>query len=109
MAPDPGSPYVPAGPGSPGPPEASQAYQAVMGAITRNFSANLAGITEAVQQGKMSSEEGKTSSAEQYLIAQMQFQLLAAWRRMATQDPAKGQPPDDQSEAFPTQNNDIHL
>ena len=29
------------------------------------------GITEAVQQGRMSSPEGKTSSAEQYLIAQM--------------------------------------
>src|SRR5260370_10071884 len=107
MAPDPGSPYVPAGTGSPGPPEASQAYQAVMVAITRNFSANLAGITEAVQQGKMNSEEGKTSSAEQYLIAQMQFQLLAAWRQMEKQDLAKVPAPDDKSEAFPSEDNEI--
>jgi hypothetical protein len=49
-----------------------------MVAITQNFTANLAGITEAVQEGKMSSEEGKTSTAEQYLIAKMQFQLCMA-------------------------------
>src|SRR5260370_38457297 len=109
MAPDPGSPYVPAGPGSPGPPEASQAYQAVMVAITRNFSANLAGITEAVQQGKMNSEEGKTSSADQYLIAQMQFQLLTAWRQMEKQDLAKVPAPDDKSEASPSDDNEIVL
>jgi Spy/CpxP family protein refolding chaperone len=109
MAPDAGSPYVPAGPGSPGPPEASQVYQAVMVAITQNFSANLAGITEAVQQGKMSSEEGKTSSAQQYLIAQMQFQLLTAWRQMEKQNLAKVPAPDDKSDASPTDDNEIVL
>jgi len=109
MAPDPSSPYMPAGPGSPGPPEASQVYQAVMVAITQTFSANLAGITEAVQQGKMSSEEGKTSSAQQYLIAQMQFQLLTAWRQMEKQDLAKVPAPDDKSEASPTDDNEIVL
>jgi hypothetical protein len=60
-----------------------------MVAITQNFTANLAGITEAVQEGKMSSEEGKTSTAGQYLIAKMQFQLLSAWREMDKQDHAK--------------------
>jgi hypothetical protein len=53
-----------------------------MEAITQNFSANLAGITEAVQQGKMSSEDAKNTSSEQYLLAQMQLQLLSAWRQM---------------------------
>jgi hypothetical protein len=80
-----------------------------MVAITQNFSAKLAGITEAVQQGKMSSEEGKTSSTEQYLIAQMQFQLLSAWRQMEEQDMAKVPAPDDKSEASPTDENEIVL
>jgi Spy/CpxP family protein refolding chaperone len=109
IVPDPGSTNVPGNPGLPGLQEASQAYQAVMVGITQNFSANLAGITEAVQQGKMSSEEGKTSSAEQYLIAQMQFQLLTAWRQMEKQDLAKVPAPDEKSKASPTDDNEIVL
>src|SRR5580658_6882431 len=58
---------VPAAPASPGPQQVLQEYEAAMVAITQNFSANLAGITKAVQQGQMSSEEGRTSSAEHYL------------------------------------------
>src|SRR6266481_9269051 len=77
--------------------------------VTQNFSAKLAGITEAVQQGQMSSEEGRTSSAEHYLIAQMQFQLLSAWRQMEKQDMAKVRAPDDKSEASPTDDNEIVL
>jgi len=107
QVPDPGP--VPAAPVSPGPQQVLQEYEAAMVAITQNFSANLAGITEAVQQGKMSSEEGKTSSAEQYLIAQMQFQLLSAWRQMEEQDMAKVPAPDDKSEASPTDDNEIVL
>jgi hypothetical protein len=109
IVPDPGSTNVPGAPGFPRPQEASQAYQAVMVAIAQSFSANLAGITEAVQQGKMSSEEGKTSSAEQYLIAQMQFQLLTAWRQMEKQNLAKVPAPDDKSEASPSDDNAILL
>ena len=89
LLPDPGPTAVPAGPGSLGPQDVLQQYQTVMVAITQNFTANLAGISEAVQEGKMSSEEGKTSTAEQYLIAKMQFQLLSAWREMDKQDHAK--------------------
>lgn len=100
---------VPAAPASPGPQQVLQEYEGAMVAITQNFSANLAGITEAVQQGKMNSEEGKTSSAEQYLIAQMQFQLLSAWRQMEKQDTAKVLAPDDKSEAAPTDDNEIVL
>jgi hypothetical protein len=100
---------VPAAPASPGPQQVLQEYEAAMVAITQNFSAKLAGITEAVQQGKMSSEEGKTSSTEQYLIAQMQFQLLSAWRQMEEQDMAKVPAPDDKSEASPTDENEIVL
>jgi len=80
-----------------------------MVAITQNFTANLAGITQAVQEGKMSGEEGKTSTAEQYLIAKMQFQLLSAWREMDKQDQAKAPAPDDKSDASPTDDNQIVL
>jgi hypothetical protein len=107
QVPDPGP--VPAAPPSPGPQQVLQEYEAAMVAITQNFSANLAGITEAVQQGKLSSEEGKTSSAAQYLIAQMRFQLLSAWRQMEKQDTAKVPAPDDKSEASPTDDNEIVL
>ena len=98
---------VPAAPASPGPQQALQQYEAAMVAISQDFSAKLAGITEAVQQGKMSSEEGRTSSAEQYLIAQMQFQLLSAWRQMEKQDTNKVPAPDDKSEASPADDNEV--
>ena len=106
---DPDSAIVPAGPGAAGPEDALQDYQIAMVAITQNFTASLAGITEAVQEGKMSSEEGKTSTAEQYLIANMQFQLLSAWREMDKQDQLKVAGPDDKSEASPTDDNQIVL
>src|ERR1700741_3561614 len=109
VLPDPGPTPVPAGPGSLGPEDVLQEYQTVMVAITQNFTANLAGITEAVQEGKMSSEEGKTSSAQQYLIAQMQFQLLTAWRQMDQQDQAKVATPDNKSESSLTDDNQIVL
>ena len=109
LLPDPGPVIVPAGPGPAGPEDALQGYQTVMVAITQNFTASLAGIIGAVQEGKMSSEEGKTSTAEQYLIAQMQFQLLSAWREMDKQDQTKIPPPDDKSDASPTDDNQIVL
>lgn len=109
LLPGPGPTNMPEGPDSLGPQEVSQEYQTVMVAITQNFAANLAGITEAVEEGKMSSEEGKTSTAEQYLIAKMQFQLLSAWREMDKQDEPKVAAPDDKTEASPTDDNQIVL
>ena len=50
QVPDPGP--VPAAPVSPGPQQVLQEYQTVMVVITQNFTANLAGITEPVQEGK---------------------------------------------------------
>jgi len=109
LLPDPSTTNVPTGPGSIGPQDVLQEYQTVMVSITQTFTENIAGITEAVQEGKMSTEEGKTSSAQQYLIAQMQFQLLSAWRQMEKQDLAKVPAPDDKSEASPTDDNQIVL
>jgi LTXXQ motif family protein len=109
LVPDPGPTNVPAAPADPEAQQTLQEYQAALIAITQNFFANLAGITEAVQQGNMSSEEGKTSSVEQYLTAQMQFQLLSAWRQMEGQNLAKVPAPDDKSEASPTDDNQILL
>src|ERR1700747_879422 len=109
LLPDPGPTAVPAGPGSLGAQDVLQQYQTVMLTITQNFTANLAGITEAVQEGKMSSEEGKTSTAEQYLIAKMQFKLLGAWLYMDKQDQDKVRARDDKSEASPADDNQIVL
>jgi hypothetical protein len=85
----PSSTNVPSPPASPAPAQVLQEYEAEMVAITQNFSAKLAGITEAVQQGQMSSEEAKNTSSDQYLLAEMQLQLLSAWRQMEEQDLAK--------------------
>ena len=109
LVPDPGPTNVPDAPTSPGPQQALQEYEGAMVAITQNFSAKLAGITEAVQQGKMSSEEGKTLSGEQYLMAQMQFQLLSTWRQIEEQNLAKLPAPDDQTDASPTDDPEIVL
>jgi hypothetical protein len=109
LLPAPGPTNAPSGRGSLGPQEVLQEYQTVMVAITQTFTESLAGITEAVQEGKMSSEEGKTSSAQQYLIAQMQFQLLSAWRQMDQQDLANVPAPDDKGEASATDDNQIVL
>jgi hypothetical protein len=98
---DPGNTNVPAATASPAPEQVLQKYEAVMIAITRDFSRTLAGITQAVQEGKMSSEEAKNTSSEQYLMAQMQFQLLSAWRQLDEQDLAKVPAPDDENEASP--------
>jgi hypothetical protein len=104
-----GSANVPSAPASPAPGQGLQEYEAAMVVITQNFSAKLAGITEAVKQGTMSTKEGKTSTAEQYLIAQMQFQLLSVWRQMDEADLDKPPAPDDKSDASPTDNNEIVL
>lgn len=61
-------------------------YEAAMIAVTQRFSFTLAAIAEAVQQGKLSSEQGKALSAEQYQLAQMQFELLSLWREIAEAD-----------------------
>jgi hypothetical protein len=109
QGPDPGPTNAPDAPTRPGPQQISVEYETAMVAITQNFSAKLAGVTEAVQQGKMSSEEGRTLSGEQYLIAQMQFQLLSAWRQIEEQNLAKVPAPDEQSEASPADDNEIVL
>jgi hypothetical protein len=60
-----------------------------MTAITQRFSATLAAIAEAVQQGKISSTQGKEMSAEQYQLTQMQFELLSLWRQIEQADVAQ--------------------
>jgi len=66
--------------------EKPEDYEGAMMAITQRFSATLAAIAEAVQQGKISSEQGKEMSAEQYQLTQMQFELLSLWREIEQED-----------------------
>jgi len=62
--------------------EKPEDYEEAMTAITQRFSATLAAIAGAVQQGQISSEQGKEMSAEQYQRTTMQFELLSLWREI---------------------------
>src|SRR5215469_9520321 len=57
-----------------------QDYDAAMILINERFSASLAAIGEAIQQGNVSGEQGREVSAEQYQMAHMQFELLSLRR-----------------------------
>lgn len=80
-------------------------YYGAMMAITQRFSATLAVIAEAVQQGKISSEKGKEMSAEQYQLTHMQFELLRLWREIEQEDVP--QIPDAPAISAPTQDSEI--
>jgi LTXXQ motif family protein len=85
--------------------EKPEDYEGAMMAITQRFSATLAAIAEAVQQGKISSNQGKEMSAEQYQLTQMQFELLSLWREIEQEDVA--QIPDAPAKPAPTQDSEI--
>jgi Spy/CpxP family protein refolding chaperone len=85
--------------------EKPEDYEGTMMAITQRFSATLAAIAEAVQQGKISSKQGKEMSAEQYQLTQMQFELLSLWREIEQEDVA--QIPDSPAKPAPTQDSEI--
>jgi Spy/CpxP family protein refolding chaperone len=85
--------------------EKPEDYEGAMIVITQRFSATLATIAEAVQQGKISSEQGKEMSAEQYQLTQMQFELLSLWREIEQEDVARI--PDAPAEPAPTQDSEI--
>ena len=72
-----------------GPREILEEYQDEMVGITQRFSARMAAIAQAVQNGQLSSEQGQRLSTEQYQMAQMQFELLSAWRDVLEQDLAR--------------------
>lgn len=80
-------------------------YEGMMIAISQKFSATLAAIAQAVQQGKISSEQAKEMSAEQYQLIHMQFQLLTLWREIDEANVAR--PPDPQENPAPTQDGEI--
>ena len=75
------------------PEDALQDYESIMVAITQRLAATLTDVTEAVQRGELSNAQGKTITAEQYLLAKMQFNLVSAWRQMQEQDLAKDPAP----------------
>ena len=85
--------------------EKPEDYEGAMMAITQKFSATLAAIAEAVQQGKINSKQGKEMSAEQYQLTQMQFELLSLWREIEQEDAAPI--PDAPAEPVPTQDSEI--
>jgi Skp family chaperone for outer membrane proteins len=72
-----------------GPQDVINDYQTEMAGITERFSAKVAAIAQAVQGGQLSSEQGQELTTEQYQMAQMQFELLSAWRDMLAGDLAR--------------------
>jgi hypothetical protein len=85
--------------------EKPEDYEGAMMAITQKFSATLATIAGAVQEGKISSEQAKEMSSEQYQLTQMQFELLSLWRQIEQVDVART--PEVPAEPAPTQDNEI--
>jgi len=85
--------------------EEPEDYEGAMMAITQRFSGTLAAIAQAVQQGKISSEQGKEMSSEQYQLTRMQFELLSLWREIEQEDVARI--PDAPANPGPTQDSEI--
>jgi LTXXQ motif family protein len=85
--------------------EEPEDYEGAMMAITQRFSATLAAIAEAVQQGKISNEQGKEMSAEQYQLTRMQFQLLSLWHEIEQEGVTSI--PDPPAKPVPTQDSEI--
>jgi hypothetical protein len=72
-----------------GPQDLAQDYEARMASVTQQYSAKLAAIAAAVHRGELTAEQGRRISAEQYHLAQMQFDLLSALREKSQQDLAR--------------------
>lgn len=90
-----------------GPKELIENYEAEMATIAQKFTATLTAITEAVQRGQLTSEQGQKISAEQYEVAEMQFELLSAWRSMLEQDLARVPTPTTEATPASVQQNEI--
>jgi LTXXQ motif family protein len=90
-----------------GPKELLDDYEGEMAAIAQKFSATLAAITGAVQHGQLTSEQGQQISAEQYEMAEMQFELLGAWRAMLEHDLARVPGHDAETTPAPAEDNEI--
>lgn len=88
-----------------GPKDVIDDYETGMAAITERFSARLAAIAASVQNGELTSEQGQKISAEEYEMAQMQFELLSTWREMLEQDLARK--PDAEPDYVSPQENQI--
>jgi hypothetical protein len=71
------------------PKQVLQDYDSLMIALTQKFSATLATIADAVKRGKVSSDQAREMSAEQYQVTHMQFELLSLWRGIEEQDSAR--------------------
>jgi len=84
--------------------EKTEDYGGAMIAITQRFSATLVAIAKAVKEGKISSEQRKAMSAEQYQLTQMQFQLLSLWREIEQED---ARIPEAPANPAPTQDGEI--
>src|SRR5246127_1425881 len=104
---EPATTTVPTGPttAADDPNQVLQDYDSLMIALTQNFSATLATISEAVKRGELSSEQAREMSAEQYQLTHMQFELLSLWRGIEEEDLTRS--PDVRADPEPTQESEV--
>ena len=78
-----------------GPPDLLKAYEDAMASTAQGFNAQVSQILEAVQQKKITEEQGEYLCKEAYQLAMMQFQVLSGLHDMladeVSQTPAAAQ------------------
>jgi hypothetical protein len=72
-----------------GPRDLLQAYESAMASIAGRLSTDLGTISNAVQTGQITREQGEYISGERYQVAMMQFQLFSALHEMLEADLAR--------------------
>ena len=89
------------------PKELLQEYQAEMEAIRQGFAAAVVVITDAVERGELTSDQGQEITTELYQVAQMRFELLDSRHAMLEQDLAQVSTAAARPGLAPDQNNEI--
>jgi len=88
------------GPVPQSPEQLKQMYAAQMVAVTDRFSAGIAAITDAVDRGELTPEQGQKNSAALYQLSVMQLELFQSWRDML--EPPQRQRPQPSVESTPS-------
>lgn len=84
-----------------GPPDLLKEYEQAMAGIAQGFSAQVSEIAEAVQQNKISEDQGEYLTTEAYQLAMMQFQAFSGLHDMLEEELSHAAPAAPQSNPAP--------
>ena len=84
-----------------GPPDLLKEYEQAMAGISQGFSAQVSEIAEAVQQNKISEDQGEYLTREAYQLAMMQFQAFSGLHDMLEEELSHAAPAAPQSNPAP--------